>query len=336
MKAIFFDEFGEPADVLKVENVAVPDPGTGEVRVRMLASPINPSDLMMVRGIYGKLPKLPATPGFEGVGVVESGGTGLFGKYLAGKRVAVLNAKTGSWRQMTVVSARQAIPLTADIPLEQAAMFFVNPATAYVMTRQELAVPAGAWLLQTGAGSALGRMVVRLGRHFGFRTLNVVRRDEQVDELKAIGGDEVICFDSERHDATQLREDVMRITNNKGVPFTIDAVGGAMGSAVVGCLAVGGRMLIYGTLSSGPFSFSPRELITPGASIHGFWLARWMAGQGLLRKLRLVKAITRLMRRGVLVSEVGETFPLDDIHDAVRKAEEVGRSGKVLLRIADG
>lgn len=335
MKAVQFDRFGEPTDVLRVDDVAIPTLERGEVRVRILGSPINPSDLMMVRGLYSKIPELPATPGFEGVGVVESGATGFLGKYLAGKRVAVLNAKTGSWGELAVVSARQAIPLASDIPFEQAAMFFVNPATAYVMTRRVLLVPTGAWLLQTAAGSALGRMIIRLGRRFGFRTLNVIRRDQQVDELKAIGGDEVICFDSERHDANTLRESVMRITNNKGVRFAIDAVGGTTGSAAIGCLAIGGRMLVYGTLAGDPLSFPPRELMTPGASIQGFWLARWMAEQGLLSKLRLVKAITGLMRQGVLVSEVGETYALAEIRDAVHKAEEVGRGGKVLLRIAE-
>src|SRR5207237_90579 len=95
MKAVVFDRFGDPADVLHVADVPMPEPGRGEVRVRMLASPINPSDLLTVRGQYGKLPKLPGTPGFEGAGVVETVGSGLLGRLRRlkpGKRVAVLNA----------------------------------------------------------------------------------------------------------------------------------------------------------------------------------------------------------------------------------------------------
>lgn len=335
MKAIIFEQFGEPADILQLREAADPQPQKGQVRVRMLVSPINPSDLMTVRGIYGKLPSLPATPGFEGVGIVEASGGGLLGRMLVGKRVAVLNGDTGNWCEQTVVPAKQAIPLSREIPIEQAAMFFVNPATAYIMTQKVLKLRAGDWLLQTAAGSALGQMVIRLGKEFGFRTLNVVRREAQVEELKKLGGDAVVAFDPARQESADLRAAVQEKTGGTGVSAVIDPVGGATGSAALNCLADGGRMIVYGTLSAEPLSFSPRELMTPGTSIEGFWLARWMMRQKLVGKLRLVRDITRLMQAGVLVSEVGETFPLEEIRSAVTKAEEVGRGGKVLLRIAD-
>jgi NADPH:quinone reductase-like Zn-dependent oxidoreductase len=335
MRAILFKQFGEPAEVLKLDNVAVAEPRPGEIRVRMLASPINPSDLMTVRGNYGRKPQLPATPGFEGVGVVESNGGGFWGRYLLGKRVAVLNRKGGNWCETVVLPANQTIPVSADLPVEQTAMFFVNPATALVMTRTLFNVPAGAWLLQTAAGSALGRMVIRLGKHYGFRTLNVVRREAQIEELKELGGNAVLAYDPSKQSADQLRGEVLRITEDRGVPFVIDPVGGAVGSAVAGCLAPQGRMLVYGTLTDDPLTLSPRLLISPEASISGFWLARWMQRQSVLTKLRLVKSIGRLMRQGVLISDIGGQFQLEDVSEAVRAAETTGRSGKVLLRMAD-
>ena len=176
--------------------------------------------------------------------------------------------------------------------------------------------------------------MIRLGRRFGFQTLNVVRREDQVEELQQLGGDRVLVFDPRRHDKQQLREQVLQATDNKKVPYAIDPVGGATGSAVVDCLGKGGRMLVYGTLTDEPLSFSPRELMQVGSSIEGFWLAPWMARQKLLSKLRLVKAITRMMRQGVLVSDVEGTFRLDEINDAIRAVETTGRRGKVLLRIA--
>ena len=161
MRSLVFEEFGEPREVLGLQETDEPSPAAGQVLVRMLASPINPSDLLTIRGGYNTLPSLPATPGFEGVGIVESG-SGLFGGYLKGKRVAVLNGETGNWRDKTVIPARQAVPLPSGLSVEQAAMFFVNPATAFAMTRQVLAVPANEWLLQTAAGSAVGRMIIRI------------------------------------------------------------------------------------------------------------------------------------------------------------------------------
>lgn len=328
MRAIVFDQFGEPADVLKLQNVPVPEPKEGEVRVRMLMSPVNPSDLMSVRGVYGKLPKLPATPGFEGVGIVEKSGGGFLGKFLTGKRVAVLNGVTGNWQEQAVIPAKQAVPVSKAIPVEQAATFFVNPATAYVMTREVLAVPAGEWLLQTAAGSTLGRMVIRLGRHYGFRTLNIVRRQEQADELLADGADAAIAAPPE-----ELADRVRDITGGQGVRFAIDPVGGATGSAVVRSLAIGGRLLVYGTLSSEPLQFSPRDLMTPSASIEGFWLARYMLQLSLVKKVRLMRKVDKLIREGVLTSEVGQSFALEDITKAVTVAEQPARHGKVLLTI---
>src|SRR5436305_14069446 len=116
MTAIVFDRFGDPAEVLQVRDVPVPEPGPGQVRVRMRASPLNPSDLLVVRGQYGRLPELPATPGFEGVGVIDAAGPG-FLKLLRGlkpgRRVAVLNGRGGNWQEEVVLPARQVVPLPA-------------------------------------------------------------------------------------------------------------------------------------------------------------------------------------------------------------------------------
>lgn len=94
-------------------------------------------------------------------------------------------------------------------------------------------------------------------------------------------------------------------------------------------------MLVYGTLSSEPLSFSPRELMSRDATLSGFWLGNWMMKQSLVGKLRLIRKLTRLILEGVLVSDVGENFPLDRIVEAVRTAEQPGRGGKTLLRIGE-
>jgi NADPH:quinone reductase-like Zn-dependent oxidoreductase len=294
----------------------------------MLASPINPSDLFMVRGNYGMQPPLPCTPGFEGVGIVEEG-RGLLGWRVKGKRVAVLNGASGNWAEQVVIPARQAVPVPADFTDEQAASFFVNPASAIVMTRDVLRVPRGAWLLQTAAASALGRMVIRLGFKHGFRTLNVIRRPEQADELTRLGGDAVVVVGQE-----SLLERVKALTKGEGVPFAIDAVGGDLGSQVVETLGRGGRMLLYSTLSEKPLTLDPRALMTIPRRIEGFWLSAWVRDRGPLRMLGLFRQITSLLRAGVLTTDVGATFPLQEIQAAVRQAAQPGRHGKVLLKIA--
>lgn len=331
MKAVRFHTTGEPADVLTVEDTDSPTPGPGEVRVRMLASPINPADLMYIRGIYGKEPTLPATPGFEGVGVVEAG-SGPIGHFLRRKRVAVLNRERGNWAEQTIAAARQVIPLSDRIPVEQAACFFVNPATAWIMTRAVLRIPRGEWLVQTAAASALGRMVVRLGRHYGFRTLCIVRREEQAEQLRQLGADAAIVFDES---AAGSLEEMVREHIPDGPRFAIDPVGGRTGSAVIESLGHGARMLVYGTLSQQPLNFSPRQLMTRAASVEGFWLSNYMNNLGLLAKLRLIRQLSRLIQNEVISTEIGQTFPLADVQQAVAAADASGRPGKVLLQISE-
>ena len=111
MKAIRFELFGDPAEVLRVVDLPTPEPGANEVRVRMIASPINPSDLLTIRGKYGVMPSLPFIPGYEGVGVVDKAGPGLIGKFLVGRRVAVLSQTGGNWAEYTVVPALRVVPV---------------------------------------------------------------------------------------------------------------------------------------------------------------------------------------------------------------------------------
>jgi NADPH:quinone reductase-like Zn-dependent oxidoreductase len=327
MKAVVLESWGDPEKVLQVRDVPAPVPGPGQVRVRMLASPINPSDLLTIRGEYGRQPRLPATPGYEGVGVVEEG-HGLLAWRVKGKRVAVLNGAGGNWAEQVVLPARQAVPVPAELSDEQAATFFVNPASALAMTRHVLRVPAGAWLLQTAAASALGRMVIRLGQAHGFRTLNVVRRREQAEELLRLGGTAAVATNDE-----PLVERVRALTDGEGVRYAIDAVGGETGSEVVRALGRGGRLLVYGTLAGEPLRVDPRALMDGQKRVEGFWLSEWARSRGLLSMVLLFRRIGRLLRQGVLSSEVGTTFPLEEAHAAVRQAAAPGRRGKVLLRL---
>jgi NADPH:quinone reductase-like Zn-dependent oxidoreductase len=328
MKAAVFDRFGEPSEVLTIREVPTPEPGPGEVRVKMIASPINPSDLLVTRGLYGVLPKLPATPGFEGVGIVDKAGPGILGRFVLGKRVAAINSKGGNWAEYAIIPAKQARPIADDLSDEQAATFFVNPATVLAMVRHVLAVPKGAWLLQSAAGSTLGRMIIKLGRHDGFKTLNVVRRKEAIDELKALGGDAVISSSE-----GPIEDQVKRITGGEGVHYALDPVGGETGTGVFRSLAPDGKLLLYGTLSGEPIQVDPRLVISGKRVIQGFWLGHWMREQSILKALGLFREITRLIREGVLESELGTQFPLDQIGAAVSQADSVGRHGKVILRV---
>jgi NADPH:quinone reductase-like Zn-dependent oxidoreductase len=328
MLAASFDSFGDPAQVLQVRDLAMPVPQHGQVLVRMIASPINPSDLLMIRGDYGKRPKLPAQCGLEGVGVVEKSGGGLMGRRVLGRRVAVLNSRGGNWAEHAVIPAKQAVPVPDDLPDEQVACFFVNPATVIVMVEKVLRVPRGAWLIQTAAASALGKMIVRFCKQTGIRTLNVVRRPESAEELRRLGADAVVDTSRER-----LEERVSEIVDADGVRYGVDAVGGSLTGQVLDLMAPGGRLLNYGVLAGEPIRVPPRALIVGSKRLEGFWLADWAQRQNPLSMWRLFRRIASLLREGVLTTEVERTYPLSEVQAAARHAGQSGRTGKILLRM---
>ncbi len=230
-----------------------------------------------------------------------------------------------------MIPARQARPIPADIPDEQAATFFVNPATVLAMVRHVLRVPRGEWLLQSAAGSTLGKMIIKLGRHDGFKTINVVRRSEAKEELIRLGGDAVISSSD-----GPIDEQVKHITGEKGVRYALDPIGGETGTAVFLSLGSGGRLVVYGTLSGEPIQLDPRQLISGRKVVEGFWLGHWMRERSIPSNLLLFREISSLIRAGVLVSEIGSAFDLEAIREATRRAETTARGGKVLLKIGSG
>jgi NADPH2:quinone reductase len=207
------------------------------------------------------------------------------------------------------------------------ASFFVNPATVLAMVRHVLRVPRGAWLLQSAAGSTLGRMMIKLGRHDGFRTINVVRRRQAIEELKALGADAVICSED-----GPIGDQVRSIVGGEGVLHAVDPVGGDTGTGVFDALATDGRMLVYGTLDQSSIRVDPRRMIAGRRVVEGFYLGHWAAARSKIAMVWLFREISHLIRIGVLATDPGREFPPEAIAEAVREAEVVGRRGKVLLR----
>ena len=226
-------------------------------------------------------------------------------------------------------------PVPDDIADEQIASFLINPATALLMVRHVLAVPRGDWLLQSAAGGELGRMIIRLAKHDGIRTINVVRRREAVQELKELGADEVIVSSD-----GPLDEQVRKIVGPQGVNFAIDPVAGQTGTEIFRSLSEDGHMLVYGSLTGEGISVGDDPRLTlSGRRTLVYWLGYWLPRldkSGFFAPDRpavpqLIDEIVGLIREGILETSPGKRFSLDDIHAAVTEAETVARDGKVFL-----
>lgn len=324
MQSVKFHEFGNPADVLRVEEVEQPEPGANQVLVKLRARSINPSDLLTVRGLYGALPRLPATPGLEGMGEVAAVGDGVK-NIRPGQRVIPLGVQ-GTWQDYILAPSAQLIPVPDSISDQTAAQFVVNPLTAWIMTIEELSLKPGEWLLQTAAGSTLGRVVLQIARLRGFKTINVVRRREQVEELKTLGADECICTGDE-----DIVERVKEITGKTELTKAIDAVGGQTGADVMRALGRNGVLLVYGLLSMEPMPIDGGRMIFTTTTIRGFWLTEWLRSAAPERQQAVTSEMLRAMATSEIVPPVEAEYKLADVLAAVEHAERRGRSGKVLL-----
>ncbi len=323
MRAVRLAEFGEPGDVLTIEDMPTPQPGPGQVLVRLRARPINPSDLFMIRGRYGSLPRLPATVGMEGAGVVAAVGDGVTHLREGQQVVPFVN---GTWQEYVVAPADAVLTLPPGLSDAQTAMLVANPTSAWLLLHEALQVQPGAWVLQNAANSAVGRHVIQLSRHYGFRTINVVRRRDVVDELLADGADHVIC-EGDEDVVARVRE----LTDGKGVRYALDSVAGESGQRLVTALAAGGTMVVFGSISGEPLTIDPGTMLFRGTTIKGWWLLHWLRTASQAQRAQLFQTIIPLVVDGTLHVPVAAGYDLADVQQAVAAAEGSARNGKVLL-----
>ncbi|GAB3892220.1 zinc-dependent alcohol dehydrogenase family protein [Spirosoma agri] len=322
MKSILFEQTGHPATVLTAKEVALPEPGPNEVRINVIAAPINPSDIMFVQNLYGIRPQLPSGVGFEGMGVIDAVGEGV--EMPTGTRVSFTG--TGTWSDYAIAHQRSLIPVPDAISDEVAAQLFVNPFTAYAMV-QDSGVTEGGWLMITAAGSAFGKMVIQLCMMRGIKTIGTVRRDDLNNELKALGLTEVINTEIE-----DLAARVRQITDGAGVPCVLDAVGGTTTTEAIKCLSKGGVLIIYGLLSLQDPSINVGLLIFKELTIKGFWLTDWMRRADSKTRQDVAQNVISLLASGKIQLPVEASYSLDQIVDAVDHADRPGRWGKILIK----
>ena len=332
MRAVVANSVGEPSEVLQLQTRPIPNPGPGQVRIRVTAVPVEASDLHTIRGRYGFTPEFPTVPGIESVGIIDELGSGTDG-LTVGQRVTTIGVR-GTWQEYVVADAGQILPVPDGMSDSTAAQLLSNPLTAVILTGDVLDVRPGEWLLQTAAGSTVGQMVIQLGAHVGFKTLNVVRRRSAVEGILALGGTAVICTEDEN-----LRERVAEIAGPDGVSKAIDSVSGQVGADVSRALAPDGELVVYGALSTHrqteadklTIPIFARSLIYETKTIRGFWLFRWLAETPKDRMAATIERTVRLADSGVLRVPEGQQIPVEKFGDAVHLAEAPQHGGKPLL-----
>ncbi len=324
MKSVQFEQKGLPSDVLKIKEVPVPEPGQDEIRIKVSACNINPSDIMFIRGLYGIRPELPSGAGFEASGMIDKCGEGV--SMPEGMRI--IFSTVGVWQEYVVVPAKTVIPTPEGMPDEVACQAFINPFTAYAML-EESGLQKGKWLLITAGGSAFGRFVIQLGKKCGINVVCTVRRDDQVESLLELGATAVINTEKE-----SLYRSVLKLTGRNGVDYVFDAVGGELGARALECLAKYGTMLVFGSLSLEPIPLNSGLMLFRNLTVKGFWLSAWFTSLPKEARMKATSEVLGMLASGNLKVAIEARYVLDDVVKAVKHAESSGRKGKVILDLS--
>lgn len=275
MRAVVIPQYALGYDhVTTVSDHPEPTPKAGEVVVKIAASPINPSDLSFVQGMYGIRKTPPVVGGFEASGVISAVGEGVDPSRI-GQRVACFAGDgDGTWAEYVATSQYAALPVPEAASLEQASMMLVNPLTAWALIEKARAAGVSA-IVQTAAGSALGGMIRRLAGRYNIAVIDIVRRDEQVTALQSEGAAYVLNSSADGFDSL-LRERCRSLN----ALLAFDAVGGDLTDRVLRAMPNGATITVYGGLAAAPVTIGVDQLIFRDKKVDGFWLSRWLPSAG--------------------------------------------------------
>jgi NADPH:quinone reductase-like Zn-dependent oxidoreductase len=325
MKSLCLREFGNPTTSAELIDTEPPQPGRGQLLVSLEASPINPSDLLLIRGFYGHRPVLPAALGTEGVGQIVAAGEGVDPGRIGGRVLIIPTLKHATWQDQVVVDEADAFAVDADTDVLQVAMLGVNPMTADVLLRRFVDLRPGDWVGQTGGNSAVGRAVITLAKLAGYRTLNVVRRPEVAQELMDLGADAVVVS------GPDVRAQLKKALGGDRISLLLDATAGDVVAELAPWLVHGGTLVSYGGMSGAPLVVRPGDLIFRDLQIRGFWQKNWLDTAPREQALSSYSRLAALVSDGSLHAPIAATYPLEKYEDALTHAGRPDRVGKVLF-----
>jgi NADPH:quinone reductase-like Zn-dependent oxidoreductase len=319
-----YDQRGPvPQDVIRAVPFEAAPPGPGQVLIAVLASPINPSDVLMLTGGYGILPPLPAVGGSEGVGRVVAIGADVTG--LTEGQTVLLPTGSGTWTTHLTAEAKRIVPLPNGADPQQLSMLTVNPATASLMLSEFVDLQPGDWVIQNVANSGVGGYLTQLAKLRGLRTVNVVRRESAIAAVQADGGDVVLV------DGDDLPKRVKDAVSGAPIKLGIDAVGGKATMRLANCIAESGTVVNYGLMSGEPCVVSPQSFVFNDVTLRGFWLAKWFRVASRDAQKALYGELTRLVATGQLKARIHATYPVERIQEAIAAANTGERDGKILV-----
>lgn len=324
MRSAAYDKFGDPAEVLHLAERPLPEPGPGEIRVRLVLSPIHNHDLFTIRGQYGVRPSLPAIGGTEALGVVDAHGPGVSAPAL-GQRVTMAGV-VNAWAEYFVAPAAGAVPLPDAVSDDVGCQLCAMPLSA-LMALEDFGLQPGQWMIQNAATGAVGKTLAMIAKARGVRVVNLVRREAGIAELAALGvGDTVSTTEP------GWREKVKAITGGAPIAAALDSVGGEESGALLSLLGEGGHLMTFGAMAGKPMILNPGDLIFKQAKVTGFWASKRTGGANRANVARMIGDLVRMAATGELKLPVERTYRLAEAAAAAQASAQPGRTGKIALK----
>jgi NADPH:quinone reductase-like Zn-dependent oxidoreductase len=324
MKAVFVEKHGGP---LEVRETDIPQPGAGEVLIRMAAAPINPSDIIGIRRANADSESALFIPGLEGAGRVVAAGKGLLPHLWMGKRVACSpkHGSGGTWAEYMVTSAGLCFPLGHKVSDEQGSMSLVNPLTALAFI--DIAIRGRhRTIINNAAASALGRMVELLCRKHGISLINIVRNQLHADSLRSMGSQYVLNSSD-----PLFTDQLASLSKQLNASVLFDSVCGNKMQSLIEALPYGSTVVIYGNLSPDDnVMINPHNLLANDIKIMGFFLGNRTKENGPVRNMVNLMKVRRLMSSDMKITIQGR-FPLSRVREAIDTYLNNMSAGKVLL-----
>lgn len=319
MKAISVEEFGEP-EVMKLVELPLPQPGPGQVLVRMHAVGVNPVETYIRAGTYPRKPALPFTPGNDGAGVIEQAGEGV--NLRPGDRVYIAGSISGTYAEYALCNAAQVYALPANVSFAQGAAVGTPYATAYRGLFQRAQAKPGEMVLIHGASGGVGTAAVQLARARGLRVLGTAGTDRGREMVRAQGAHDV--FD---HRAPDYLAQILDATSGRGVDVILEMLANVNLGKDLTILAARGRIVVIG--NRGRVEIDAREAMSRDADIRGMVLPNTPAAE----MASIHAALVAGLENGSLRPVIGRELPLAEAPQAHRAVMEPGAFGKAVLTV---
>ena len=327
-RSVRIHAFGD-ASVLAIEDVVVPDPGIGEIRLRVHAIGINRTEVTLRSGRSPVKPALPTGLGFEAAGSIDAIGPGVT-HISVGDRVALVPAYGAAqyalYGELAVAPARSVVPVPEDIGFIQAAATWAAFGTAWGGLVATGGLVAGQTVLVPAASSSVGLAAIQVANRLGARPIALTRTSAKRDALLAHGATAVIATSEE-----DVISAVQQLTGGRGADLAFDPVGGGTLPRLMKSTAPGGLVVLYGALSAEPTVLPPFDLFGRDLTLRGFALTALTRNDARLAQLK--EFVGSGLADGSLHPVISQTFPFDRIADAHRLMEAGSQVGKIVVAV---